>query len=80
MVAATWPPAQCLGHLEGEGRVTEVQKGKYTLMYAMEAYTRTFLSLAICKVSGQLYVPSALTPECSHILTECKAEHLPVTV
>jgi len=43
--------------------VAQVQYGKYLLMCAMEVELQhTFLSLAMYKVSGQLYVSSALTP------------------
>jgi hypothetical protein len=63
VAAATWPTVECLGYLR-EGDVAKVQYGKYLLMCAMEVELQhTFLSLAIYKVRGQLYVPSALTPQ-----------------
>jgi len=64
----TWPTVGRLGYLR-EGEVAQVQYGKYLLMCAMEVgLQHIFLSLAIYKVSGQLYVPSALTVEMLAVL------------
>jgi hypothetical protein len=61
-VTTTWLTVECHGYLR-ELEVAQVQYGKYLLMCAMEGKLQhTFLSLAVYKVSGQLYVPSALTP------------------
>lgn len=58
----TWPTVECLGYLR-EVEAAQVQYGKYLLMCAVEVELQhTFLSLAMYKVSDELYMPSALTP------------------